>query len=680
MKFKLLFVMLLLVSVSAMAYQWGPAACRAQSLTDLPQEPALIYPWTDDPQPDTLRYCDDTGGWILNGPNNIWGATRFTPADSFELRAAYIQVANPQNNGSRGYVHVMNVSGSGSPTGASLASGQFQQPPNNAWVYVQFPTPLTFAGNQEFFIVYGPCPAGPISGGTEYWPAMDEAPTGTRNWLAMGSGQTPPASWQQCTYGDFMIMAGGEYINEFTDVEATNVFHSTKKYWIMPGSNITLKATIANVGMTAVTSYIGHWEAYDDENVSVFSSDGVYGPLNIGQSSSITANNVWQSPAVGRYTIKFYVDAPEDGNTSNDTTWMELFVSDLNDMPYTYVYENVGGSTSTTEWGVTFNLPQSPAHIDSFKVLMNETTAATFSVYLNDATGMPGSTAWTSALQVDSGWVTLRPNVNIFNTSFTVAYAGDGSMSSSLTGVNSADNDSMMTSVWTNNGGWAKMYSGDWPFIVYLDTTSALPPNPIIALNDTTIDFGTVGLGYTAYFDLVIYNQGGEEDLVITNIQFSAPAGLFGINGFTPNYHIEAQDSATFEVWFHPAAAQNYNYMMGIINNATATPLFAQVSGVGSLDVNGKNPGEVNTFSLAQNTPNPFNPTTNITYSIPTDSYVQVSVFNVMGEEITKLVDGKRSAGQHTLTFDASGLSSGIYFYQIKAGNFTEMKKMILMK
>lgn len=85
-------------------------------------------------------------------------------------------------------------------------------------------------------------------------------------------------------------------------------------------------------------------------------------------------------------------------------------------------------------------------------------------------------------------------------------------------------------------------------------------------------------------------------------------------------------------------------------------------------------------FELVQNYPNPFNPETTINYSIPQSGNVKLFIFNTLGEKITTLVDGFNEAGTHSVKFNAGNLPSGIYFYQINSGNFTEVKKMTLTK
>jgi hypothetical protein len=81
-----------------------------------------------------------------------------------------------------------------------------------------------------------------------------------------------------------------------------------------------------------------------------------------------------------------------------------------------------------------------------------------------------------------------------------------------------------------------------------------------------------------------------------------------------------------------------------------------------------------------QNYPNPFNPVTKIEYSIPQTVFVSVKVFDISGKEVNVLVNGIKQAGVYSISFDASSLASGIYFYKIESGSFTETKKMVLVK
>lgn len=85
-------------------------------------------------------------------------------------------------------------------------------------------------------------------------------------------------------------------------------------------------------------------------------------------------------------------------------------------------------------------------------------------------------------------------------------------------------------------------------------------------------------------------------------------------------------------------------------------------------------------FKLSQNYPNPFNPTTAINYSLNKKSHVELKVYNVLGSEVATLVNETKNAGSYKISFDATNLSSGVYFYQLKAGDQTITRKMMLMK
>ena len=87
-----------------------------------------------------------------------------------------------------------------------------------------------------------------------------------------------------------------------------------------------------------------------------------------------------------------------------------------------------------------------------------------------------------------------------------------------------------------------------------------------------------------------------------------------------------------------------------------------------------------NNLILYQNYPNPFNPTTTINYSIPKTSNVELKVFDILGRKVVELVNEEKPAGNYTVKFNASKLSSGIYFYQLKTNGFVQTQKMILLQ
>jgi hypothetical protein len=132
---------------------------------------------------------------------------------------------------------------------------------------------------------------------------------------------------------------------------------------------------------------------------------------------------------------------------------------------------------------------------------------------------------------------------------------------------------------------------------------------------------------------------------------------------------------------------QNYSFVDGNLARGTYTYRLKQVDFDGTSDLSNEVTVTVGPtdYSLNQNYPNPFNPSTIITFNLAVDSKVTLTVFNLLGEEVTKLVNGNLTAGTQQVNFDASKLNSGTYFYQLQAtgvdgSSFTSVKKMMLTK
>jgi hypothetical protein len=121
---------------------------------------------------------------------------------------------------------------------------------------------------------------------------------------------------------------------------------------------------------------------------------------------------------------------------------------------------------------------------------------------------------------------------------------------------------------------------------------------------------------------------------------------------------------------------QNVTIPAGVIPLSTPNVMFKPESGHGSLP---------DAFVLAQNYPNPFNPITTIEYGVPANSHVQIEIFNVLGQTVRGLVNEQKAAGRFEVIWDCTddggrAVVSGVYFYRITAGSYTESKKMLLLK
>jgi len=126
-----------------------------------------------------------------------------------------------------------------------------------------------------------------------------------------------------------------------------------------------------------------------------------------------------------------------------------------------------------------------------------------------------------------------------------------------------------------------------------------------------------------------------------------------------------------------------YSFVDGDINSGTYLYRLKQIDFSGKYEYS----KEINVevihpleFTLEQNYPNPFNPSTTINYEIAEQRLVNLKVFDILGNEVAVLVNEEKNTGSYEVDFDATGLSSGIYFYKLQAGDFVQTKKMILLR
>ena len=157
---------------------------------------------------------------------------------------------------------------------------------------------------------------------------------------------------------------------------------------------------------------------------------------------------------------------------------------------------------------------------------------------------------------------------------------------------------------------------------------------------------------------------------------------------------LDSTQTSSFEI-IYPAINPSVRYTLTFRKDSGITQLIVhniltmegfergnhELLGVTVTEMNDPSPADVpGQFVLFQNYPNPFNPSTTIKYEMPKPSDVRLSVFDILGREVSVLVNEKREAGVHEVRFDASKLASGVYFYRLHAGDFTLTKRLLLLK
>mgnify|MGYP002401652941 CR=1 FL=1 len=147
-----------------------------------------------------------------------------------------------------------------------------------------------------------------------------------------------------------------------------------------------------------------------------------------------------------------------------------------------------------------------------------------------------------------------------------------------------------------------------------------------------------------------------------------------------------AQDTFRASIPAQPLGTNVYYYISARSNsNRTVTKPITAPSGYfrfridnpTSINENQINPEE---YTLGQNYPNPFNPQTVINFSIGSSDVVELVVYDALGREVATLLNEFRNAGENSVTFDASSIAGGVYYYRLRAGEFTDVKKMIVLK
>uniref|UniRef100_A0A7V2ZIP6 T9SS type A sorting domain-containing protein n=1 Tax=Ignavibacterium album TaxID=591197 RepID=A0A7V2ZIP6_9BACT len=189
----------------------------------------------------------------------------------------------------------------------------------------------------------------------------------------------------------------------------------------------------------------------------------------------------------------------------------------------------------------------------------------------------------------------------------------------------------------------------------------------------------------TEGFVVMDYENDGDKDIVTMNRRLETNGITVFLNDGQGNFIVRENcyfPYADGVPWSIIASDFDLDGRTDIAITSTSDSLYVLYNlGGGTVGVRDQEVTEIPTsFSLSQNFPNPFNPTTTIQYSLPQAEDVTLKVYNLLGEEVKTLVNDYQQAGKHSVQINVNNLPSGVYFYRIQAGNFVQTKKMILIK
>jgi|GEM_PF-1793904 len=646
---------------------------------------------------DSLLFHDFDGSYYTyTTMTNIYSGVRFTAPTDFQFQGTRFYVGNP---GTVNTVRVAVYTNNNGQPGTLLSTIWNDVVPTSVtggWVECVLDTAdyLDFDAGDDFWVVIGPQPGN----GTDEWSLafdQDGPEPGDRNKLSFGATASP-TNLNYDNDGDFIVVVGGEILGGFFDLVGISIYNDIQRFQFDADSVVTFSAKVSNIGNQVSPAGSATFTVTDSDDNEVFTNTVTFDA--VGGSSAdttvVTASETWTPTANGRYIASVEFSADEEESNEENNSY--LLLQDVVDHGDWLVYDDGDYESNVTNqagsgWAVTFHPLAYPAKIDSMTWHFPEAGTAVLRVYTLDSFGW--TLAWerngavvtgANTFQIDDE--TLPNGINIAEGEFIGAYmmTGDLAFTADSNPPTSASNPDMPDASYSIlNDGLYLDISGNWA--IQAKVIEGTPPARIqFALPADPVMFGDVAIGETTTMYYHFANE-GDLDGTINSVTFQGsqydPNEFTCTNTFPMTVAANSADSLEL-VWTPGEASPGLSVGMFIEHNdpVIATPHVVGVMGNAlGVDVISTDAIPDNYF-LAQNHPNPFNPETRIQFGLPNAGHVRLTVYNVMGQEVARLVDGQMTAGTFAVSLDGSSLSSGIYFYSLEAEGFRTMKKMSLMK
>ena len=237
-------------------------------------------------------------------------------------------------------------------------------------------------------------------------------------------------------------------------------------------------------------------------------------------------------------------------------------------------------------------------------------------------------------------------------------------------------NNSLMVSARRLWGG------GDWdPCYFYTSAINAPTPGFVMGYIHDQPDT-TIGVCVAAKYRSNGTYLFGYNNRYLSNFVGNIFIRPFSSGSLGANAQVNPAGYATTAAYIPDVSFRNVNNdsSLAIWNGVFGDGCYVSGGSGGTVTLTGNNSFELKGYSLSQNYPNPFNPNTVVSFQIPVPGFVSLKIYDVMGKEVAKLVNEFKQAGNYSIDFNAANFPSGVYYYRLEAGDFTDTKKMILVK
>ncbi len=569
--------------------------------------------------------------------------------------------------------------------------------PPIAWVEVVFDEVdfLDMEAGTDFWIVIGPCPGEP-----DWNVAMDaDGPyAGNRCKTSYGVNADPTDLFFVTAY-DYIINVLGDYSEDYFDVDAFVLFNDVEQFHLASGEEVNFSTKLTNLG--TIESPAGDLtfsvlRQTGEEPEEVFSNTVAFDAISaLGVDTiDVDATETWTTDEEGHYFAQVWADCGEDENNldNNLTQLLQDIVSETSWLSY----DDGSAETSVTfdpgeGRGIAFYPLSYPASIDSIQFWLGEayeeSDIRVWTIENNTATEV-----WTSTAAVDTGWNVLAvedeafpEGININDGYFVVGVIGfEGfSFHTDANGPTSAANTEMPdVSILYQDAGFYNDITGNW--LVRAKLSAGVAPE--IVFPETEFTFPETEVGNVSSIEVYVDNNGTGVGHINEIIIAQSVMEVLAVDEALPfELAPGTRDSLTVSWAPDPDDPEDMNNaivrLMTDDVNEPPNGFMIRFSGtIKDASVRETGEGIPVEYFLAQNYPNPFNPTTDIKFGLKQNGHVNLTIFNLMGQEVGQLVNNELTAGTHIASFDASNLASGIYYYSIEVNGYRDMKKMILIR